>query len=43
MALKITLKPNEKIIISGVVVTNGPVKAELLIENKTAILRQKNI
>jgi flagellar protein FlbT len=43
MALKITLKPNEKIIISGAVVTNGPAKSVLLIENKTAILRQKDI
>ena len=43
MPLKITLKPNEKIIISGAVVTNGPAKTVLLIENKTSILRQKDI
>jgi flagellar protein FlbT len=43
MALKITLKPHEKMIISGAVVTNGNSKSELLVENNVPILRQKDI
>lgn len=43
MALKIVLKPFEKIIIAGAVITNGKVKCNLMVENKTPVLRQKNI
>lgn len=43
MALKITLKPNERVIIGGAVVTNGKHKSELFVENKVLILRQKDI
>ncbi len=43
MALKISLKPGEKIIIDGAVITNGNAAAELLIENSVPVLRQKNI
>jgi flagellar protein FlbT len=43
MALKITLKPHEKMIIGGAVVTNGNSKSELLVENNVPILRQKDI
>ena len=43
MALKITLKPQEKMIIGGAVVVNGPTKAEFMVENPVPILRQKNI
>ena len=43
MALKIFLKPGEKIIISGAVVTNGNAKSELFIENRVTILREKDI
>ena len=43
MALKISLKPHERMIIDGAVVTNGSVPAELLIENRVPILRQKDI
>ena len=44
MALKITLKPNEKMIVSGAVVTNGNTKnTDLIIENNVPILRQKDI
>ena len=43
MALKITLKPHEKMIIDGAVVTNGPHRCELYIENSVPILRQKDI
>ena len=44
MALKITLKPNEKMIIGGAVVANGNVKnSDLIIENNVPVLRQKDI
>lgn len=43
MALKLTLKPHEKIIIGGAVVTNGPSTSHLLVENEVAILRQDSI
>ena len=43
MPLKITLKPFEKIIIAGAVVTNGKARSNLTIENKTPVLRQKDI
>lgn len=43
MALKITLKPSEKIFIGGAVITNGKSKCTLVVENKVAILRQKDI
>ena len=44
MALKITLKPNEKVIVGGAVLTNGNTKnTDLIIENKVPVLRQKDI
>jgi len=44
MALKITLKPGERMILGGAVLTNGsPASCDLVIENKTPILRQKDI
>ena len=44
MALKITLKPNEKMIVGGAVVTNGNAKnSDLIIENSVPVLRQKDI
>ncbi len=44
MALKITLKPREKMIIGGAVLTNGSHSScNLVIENKIPILRQKDI
>ena len=43
MALKIALKAHERMIIGGAVVTNGPTKCELLVENKVPVLRQKDI
>ena len=44
MALKITLKPNEKVIVGGAVVTNGKSKtSDLVIENNVPVLRQKDI
>jgi flagellar protein FlbT len=44
MALKITLKPGERMIIGGAVLTNGSsTSCDLVIENKTPILRHKEI
>jgi flagellar protein FlbT len=44
MALKITLKPNEKMIVGGAVVTNGNAKRScMIIENNVPVLRQKDI
>jgi flagellar protein FlbT len=44
MALKITLKPKEKIIIGGAVITNGNSRnTDLIVENKVPLLRQKDI
>ena len=43
MALKITLKPNEKMILGGTVVLNGGSRSDLIIEYKVPILRQKDI
>jgi flagellar protein FlbT len=43
MPLKITLKPHERLIVGGAVITNGSTKCDLLIDNKVPILRQKDI
>jgi flagellar biosynthesis repressor protein FlbT len=43
MALKITLKPNERMIIGGAVICNGASKTEFLVENTVPILRRKDI
>jgi flagellar protein FlbT len=44
MALKITLKPNEKMIIGGTVIVNGSSTiSNLIIEYQVPILRQKDI
>jgi flagellar protein FlbT len=43
MALKISLKSHEKMILGGAVITNGPTKCEFIVENKVSILRQNNI
>ncbi len=43
MALKLTLKPGERMIIGGAVVTNGSHKVELSIENNVPLLREKDI
>lgn len=44
MPLKITLKPGEKMIVSGAVVTNGSnLRCELLINNNAPVLREKDI
>jgi flagellar protein FlbT len=43
MALKISLKPDERIIIGGAVVQNGSARSDFVIENSVPILREKNI
>lgn len=43
MPLKITLKPHEKMILAGAVVTNGDAKCDLIIENKVSLLREKDV
>jgi flagellar protein FlbT len=43
MALKISLKPQERLIIGGAVVQNGTSKCDLLVENNVPILREKDI
>ena len=43
MPLKITLRPHERMIISGAVINNGDKKVSLFIENNVPVLRQKDI
>lgn len=43
MALKITLKPREKMVIDRAVVINGSTACNLFIENVVPILREKDI
>jgi flagellar biosynthesis repressor protein FlbT len=43
MALKLTLKPNEKLIIGGAVIVNGGARSDLVVENNVPILRGKDI
>ncbi len=43
MPLKITLKPGERVIVGGAVLTNGSTVAHLLVENRVSLLREKDI
>lgn len=43
MPLKIVLKPGEKIVINQAVIQNGGEKAELIVQNKASILRERDI
>jgi flagellar protein FlbT len=43
MALKISLKPHERLIIGGAVISNGNSKSELIVENGVPVLRGKDI
>ena len=43
MALKISLKPYERIIIGGAVLQNGGARSDFVIENSVPILREKDI
>jgi len=41
--LKIFLKPGERVIVGGAVITNGKLKSEFSVQNKVPVLRQKDI
>ena len=43
MALKLALKPHERMILGGTVITNGNSKTDLIIENEVPLLREKDI
>ena len=43
MPLKISLKPQERLILGGAVVRNGEASVRLLVENEVPILREKDI
>lgn len=43
MPLKLTLKPHEKVIIGGAVISNGASASHICIENNVAVLRQADI
>ncbi len=43
MALKISLKPGERMFIGGAAVTNGATRCDLIIENDVPLLREKEI
>ena len=43
MSLKLSLKPNERVIIGGAVVRNAAKHAELYVENNVPLLREKDI
>jgi flagellar biosynthesis repressor protein FlbT len=43
MALKVNLKPHERLIIGGAVISNGNLKAEMIVENNVPVLRDKDV
>jgi flagellar biosynthesis repressor protein FlbT len=43
MGLKISLKPDERIIIGGAVVRNGNARSDFVVENSVPVLREKDI
>ena len=43
MPLKLSLKPGEKFVLNGAVLTNGDRRASLVVENKASILRDRDI
>ena len=43
MPLRLSLKPNERAIIGGAVIQNGPKSSSFTIENQTILLREKDI
>jgi len=43
MALKISLKPAEKVIIGGAVIRNGSARSKIYVENRVTVLREKEI
>lgn len=43
MALKISLKPGEKIVVNGAVIVNGDRRTALILQNRASLLREKDI
>jgi flagellar biosynthesis repressor protein FlbT len=43
MPLKLSLKPGEKFVLNGAVLTNGDKRISLVIQNKACVLREKDI
>jgi flagellar biosynthesis repressor protein FlbT len=43
MALKLSLKPGEKLVLNGAVISNGDRRTTLLLQNKASVLREKDI
>ena len=41
--LKITLKPNERVVVNGCVLRNGPRRQSLVIENRADIVREGDL
>src|SRR6185437_1658284 len=43
VALRLVLKPHERLIVGGAVLRNGNARAELMIENTVPVLRERDI
>jgi len=43
VALRLVLKPHERLIVGGAVIRNGSARAELMIENTVPVLRERDI
>jgi len=43
MPLKLSLKPGEKFVLNGAVMTNGDKRTSLVLQNRACILREKDI
>jgi flagellar biosynthesis repressor protein FlbT len=43
VALRLVLKPHERLIVGGAVLRNGTARAELMIENTVPVLRERDI
>ncbi len=43
MPLKLSLKPGERFVLNGAVLTNGDKRASLVIQNKACLLRERDI
>ncbi|MFQ5564097.1 MAG: flagellar biosynthesis repressor FlbT [Parvularculaceae bacterium] len=43
MALKLSLKPGERVAINGAVIVNGDRRSSIVVENKASVLREQDI
>ncbi len=43
MALKLSLRPGEKLAVNGAVMVNGDRRASLIVENQASVLRERDI